>query len=625
VTATQAYLSEQNLTKVTVTFPSILNKYDLFGLNLTSYLGWNPTNILNVWYGSYTGNTDNSTKKDTNDYASWQDTCAYGNTTGQVGCWNFNEGQGVTAKDRANNSQNNNDGTLAGMNIGIDNGTSGWTSSGKFGNGINFDGVNDYVDAGNDASLNITNAITVGAWIYPLGWGQSNLGRIVSKGTASNGYSFHISATSSNLILSSFGQADAIASSASNSISLNNWQHVVVSMIGGNASFFVNGVLAGVDGISPFAVSSSNFEIGRLGYISARNFNGSIDEVRIYNRALSAEEILDQYNMKKDYFDSIYNEEGSSLAASSEWDLIVQNGTVSTTPPSITIQQPTNATINTNWFNATAADDNGISACWYNQGGANQTLTNSTGNWNYQNATLTDGSYTVNFYCNDTVGNENISSIVFTYDSTPPSITINQPLNATDLDGTYNVTFSETVNDSLYSLNGAANVSMGAIISYQTILTSGYLQGANEIRVCANDSVGNMNCTSRVWTTEPNTTVHHGIDLINLRFYPDNLLHKYLMPINENSSNPAYKVEPTTYPDSTLEAWLDENMTAGSWYTISNTSSYTTGINLTDSVQGVNWTVPSLSNVSVWIWLSLDAPNLSLLNMSNRINFNFTR
>jgi len=341
VTATQAYLNEPNLTKVTVTFPSILNKYDLFGLNLTSYLGWNPANILNVWYGSYTGNTDNSTKKDTNDYASWQDTCAYGNTTGMVGCWNFNEGQGVTAKDRANNSQNNNDGTLTNMNIGIDNGTSGWTSSGKFGKAIQFDGVNDVVSIPQDDSLYNT-IYTISTWVR--GDEAVDLSEITQIYTYGDTYSLAWRHTSDN-----FDKACALKSSttwyssgsATQTLNVGEWYNIVCRYDNQDLVIFINGVIGANNSIGSRVpiVDTDNLFISGGG-----KFNGTIDEVKIYNRALSASEILDQYNMKKDYFDSMYNEEGSSLAASSEWDLIVQNGTVSTCAyPNIT------TAINSDW------------------------------------------------------------------------------------------------------------------------------------------------------------------------------------------------------------------------------------------------------------------------------------
>jgi len=54
------------------------------------------------------------------------------------------------------------------MNPGIDNCTgncSGWTSSGKFGNALQFDGVNDYVQISDSSSLKLSNEITIEFWI----------------------------------------------------------------------------------------------------------------------------------------------------------------------------------------------------------------------------------------------------------------------------------------------------------------------------------------------------------------------------------------------------------------------------------------------------------------------------
>jgi len=68
-----------------------------------------------------------------------------------VGWWRFNRETGENDTFVRDWSSYGNNGTLNNMNPGIDNCTgncSGWTTSGKFGNGMNFDGVNDYVIAG---------------------------------------------------------------------------------------------------------------------------------------------------------------------------------------------------------------------------------------------------------------------------------------------------------------------------------------------------------------------------------------------------------------------------------------------------------------------------------------------
>jgi len=90
------------------------------------------------------------------------------NIDGLAGSWSFDEGGDNKAYD---GSGNGNVGTLTNMN-NTGNATSGWTA-GKYGSALQFDGVNDYVNAGNGASLNIANAITVEIWTKPSatsGW-----------------------------------------------------------------------------------------------------------------------------------------------------------------------------------------------------------------------------------------------------------------------------------------------------------------------------------------------------------------------------------------------------------------------------------------------------------------------
>jgi len=97
---------------------------------------------------------------------------------GLVGSWSFDEGSGTTAYD---GSGNRNIGTLNNFDW---NATSGWTS-GKFGKGLQFDGTNDYVDAGNAASLKNAignNSFAVSAWFVSAGTqGTTNGAEIVEK------------------------------------------------------------------------------------------------------------------------------------------------------------------------------------------------------------------------------------------------------------------------------------------------------------------------------------------------------------------------------------------------------------------------------------------------------------
>ncbi|GAG36629.1 unnamed protein product, partial [marine sediment metagenome] len=93
----------------------------------------------------------------------------------------FNESSGNLAQDYSNTTggeiTSKNNGTLTNYGPMVYNATGG-----KFAGAFEFDGVNDYVDCGNDASLNIIEAITVGAWVKPNNVLSGNWPRIISKG-----------------------------------------------------------------------------------------------------------------------------------------------------------------------------------------------------------------------------------------------------------------------------------------------------------------------------------------------------------------------------------------------------------------------------------------------------------
>ena len=181
------------------------------------------------------------------------------------------------------------------------------TAPGKVGNAGSFDGTDDYVDCGNDESLNITDAITIEAWIYVSGFGTPNRNYIVNKGGSSLIYSIAVDGPSPKFVgrvYTTTHNHNVIRTTAT--FSLNQWYHVVFTRDTTNGlRLFVNGVneavtvVEGVKNPSGFITISANpLEMGK--YPSAGYYhNGLIDDVRIYNRALSAEEIQAIYNATK--------------------------------------------------------------------------------------------------------------------------------------------------------------------------------------------------------------------------------------------------------------------------------------------------------------------------------------
>ncbi|MEM6453798.1 MAG: LamG domain-containing protein [Acidobacteriota bacterium] len=216
---------------------------------------------------------------------------------GLVGRWTFDDGSGCTAADAAGSH----DGTLE---PGCSGNAPSWVA-GEIGTGaLDFDGVDDYVEVSHASALTLTGSLTISAWIRADDFGDSKYGRIVAKqkyvGGFGGGYSFYMGDVASgnppgtDTVCANIGTA-SFGCATNGSISLNTWHHVV--MVYDDASsevrFYVDGSAAG-----SFSTSSgpgSNTVPLRIGDRDdlKRSFDGEIDDVRLWSRALSATEIAD--------------------------------------------------------------------------------------------------------------------------------------------------------------------------------------------------------------------------------------------------------------------------------------------------------------------------------------------
>jgi len=202
----------------------------------------------------------------------------YTNPFNMSAFWRFDESSGSTSA--LDSSVYEFDGTLTNMNT-AGNGTSGWSSSCKFGGCLKFDAHDDYVDTSATPSAVES---TWMAWIYPVLEAGTEQ-HIVDGGSSAQ---FYIS-TSDNLRF----EVNGVGTVTGIELQNNTWQHVVVVYSGSSVTLYQDGNETGsgtLTGISPAAI-----EIGRMAS-SSNYFNGSIDEVRIYNKALIADEVNATYN-----------------------------------------------------------------------------------------------------------------------------------------------------------------------------------------------------------------------------------------------------------------------------------------------------------------------------------------
>ncbi len=160
-----------------------------------------------------------------------------------------------------------------------------------------FDGTNDYINFGDINEMELANDLTFSAWINPSAMKNNNM--IASKGCG-GGSGWTIGLDPNNYLYLDI--ESTTGELLGQRLTLNQWKHVsfTFSKTTGETKLYLDGVLQGTATISSYYVppSSQSFNLGACN--SGGNdgfFNGKIDEVKAYNKVLSASEILALYSM----------------------------------------------------------------------------------------------------------------------------------------------------------------------------------------------------------------------------------------------------------------------------------------------------------------------------------------
>jgi hypothetical protein len=228
---------------------------------------------------------------------------AYGNPEdeGIVSYWSFDNSSNP-GKDYVGG----NDGTVYGAT---------WTSDSISGNALEFDSVDDYVDCGNDSSLDITDEITIETWIKPAMKHETgpNLG-VMAKAKSGVDWAWQLrfgnNAANDTLGFQFNTESGSRWVNLNQNLSVRQWHHVVGVFNGTHAMIYLNDLLKDTNTFNSIVSSNADLLIGEEGW--NLYFNGTIDEVRIYNRTLSAEEISELYNEGiGNYSEADLNHDGS--------------------------------------------------------------------------------------------------------------------------------------------------------------------------------------------------------------------------------------------------------------------------------------------------------------------------
>lgn len=376
--------------------------------------------------------------------------------------------------------------------LGINNGTNTGTinTSGIIIDGRDFDGTQDFITVGNDASLNMgTGNFSIQAWVKTT---SATSQQIISKfknSASFDGYGLTIDTVGLitfqvNVGTNAFGDVD---------VSDGGWHHIVATYEGNT----VDGMKIYVDGVedvsaretsgTPNLDNTNSLYIGIAQDGTSFDMNGDIDETGIWNRTLNALEISDLYN----------NGTGISYT-----DIVF---------PIVTLNSPVdtfNTTSQTINFNGSITSSLVIiNVTLIIDGINNETNSSGINDTDYLfTKVISDGNHNWTYESCNVDGCENATVRTFTIDSIFPIINISAPIGILDFgeignNETLNVTFTDVNLDTCWFNYNGTNITIDGCISGALNSTDFILEENNlNITVYANDSFGNENSSFTSWS-----------------------------------------------------------------------------------------------------------------------------
>jgi hypothetical protein len=193
-----------------------------------------------------------------------------------VGWWKLDN-------DVKDSTANGNNGTITGAPT---------YGAGKIGSALTLNGTADYVDCGAGATLDITDQVTLSAWIKPANLANSAYQTFVGKGD----HAYNLQQTTGNLIqfyVYSGGTWRNANSAVITSTMNGSWHHVAGTFDGAQLRLYQDGkMIASTLWAGTIATTTYSVSIGRNSEATGRQYSGAIDDVRIYRGALPTSEIV---------------------------------------------------------------------------------------------------------------------------------------------------------------------------------------------------------------------------------------------------------------------------------------------------------------------------------------------
>jgi hypothetical protein len=204
---------------------------------------------------------------------------------GLVAAYSFDQGSGSSLPDLSGNGNN---GTIA---------NASWSTGGKYGSALSFNGTNAIVNVPDSSSLDLTSGMTLEAWVNPSALG--NAWRTVLMKEQSGNLVYDLYANGSGATKVPVGEVYVGGErtvAAPSALTVNTWTHLAVTYDGSVLALYRNGTqVATLLQSGPILTSTGALRIGG-NTIWPEWFAGLIDEVRVYNRALTQTQIQADMN-----------------------------------------------------------------------------------------------------------------------------------------------------------------------------------------------------------------------------------------------------------------------------------------------------------------------------------------
>lgn len=165
---------------------------------------------------------------------------------------------------------------------------------------IQFDGVNDYINGVNNSTVSTTGDMTAEVW-FSVSSTPGDWVRVFGKGDNTNRtFGLWINVGSALFLYQRYGTS-GISIQLSQTVSLNTWYHMVGTSGGTNHILYLNGVqVQSGTGGPTFYSSTDPYTVGYAGFHTY--IQGYVASAKLYNRALTSSEVLQNYNAVKSRF-----------------------------------------------------------------------------------------------------------------------------------------------------------------------------------------------------------------------------------------------------------------------------------------------------------------------------------